>query len=131
MTERTEQHQLVRLSDSEFRLEAPEQDVRGLEVYDLDGDAIGSVEDLYVDEAERKVRFLDVGAGGFLGVGEKHFMIPMEAVTDVDGDGVIIDQGRQKVIGSPALPTNVVPEVDYQRGVYVYYGYEYPAWARW
>ncbi len=130
MAERTEQHRLVKLGDSELRLEAPEQDVRGLDVYDRDGREIGSVDDLFVDTEERKVCFLDVGAGAFLGVGEKHFMIPVEAVTDVDGDAVIIDQGRQKVIDSPALPTNVVPEVDYQRGVYVYYGYEYPAGAR-
>ncbi len=128
MAERTEQHQLVKLSDSDFRLEAPEQDVRGLDVYDRDGREIGSVEDLYVDTEERKIRFLDVAAGGFLGVGEKHFMIPVEAVADVDGDGVTIDQGRQKVIDSPALPTNVVPEVDYQRGVYDYYGYT-PTWG--
>ncbi len=35
---------------------------------------------IYVDTGERKVRFLDAGAGGFLGIGEKHFMIPVEAV---------------------------------------------------
>jgi sporulation protein YlmC with PRC-barrel domain len=125
------QSTLVKLEDSDFVLEDRAQDLRGLVVYDRDGKEIGSVEGLYVDTEERAVRFLDVGAGGFLGVGEKHFMIPVEVVTDVDGDGVTIDQGRQKVIDSPALPTNVVPEVDYQRGVYDYYGYEYPAWARW
>ncbi len=122
---------LVKLEDSGFVLEDRAQDLRGFDVYDRDGKEIGSVEGLYVDTEEREVRFLDVGAGSFLGVGEKHFMIPVEAVTDVDGDGVTIDQGRQKVIDSPALPTNVVPEADYQRGVYDYYGYEYPAWARW
>ena len=47
MAERTEQHQLVKLSDTDFRLEEPDQDVRGLDVYDRDGNQIGSVEDLY------------------------------------------------------------------------------------
>ncbi len=67
MAERTEQQGLVRLSDTDFGLEAPEQDIRGLDVYDNEGDKIGSVEDLYVDEAERKVRFLSVGAGASSG----------------------------------------------------------------
>ena len=67
MAERTEQHQLVKLSDSDFRLEAPEQDVRGLDVYDRDGREIGSVEDLYVDTAERKIRFLAGGPGASSG----------------------------------------------------------------
>ncbi len=66
MAQHTDQHQLVKLSDTELRLQEPEQDIRGLDVYDSDGNQIGTVEDLYVDLEERKVRFLDVGAGGFL-----------------------------------------------------------------
>jgi sporulation protein YlmC with PRC-barrel domain len=129
VAERTEQHQLVKLSDSDFRLEAPEQDVRGLDVYDRDGREIGSVEDLYVDTEERKIRFLDVGAGGFLGIGEKQFMIPVEAVVDVGEDGVTIEHGREKVAESPPFDTDVVPPTTaYQREVYGYYGYT-PTWG--
>ncbi len=112
-----------------MRLEEPEQDIRGLDVYDDEGNQIGIVEDLYVDREERKVRFLDVGAGGFLGIGEKHFMIPVEAVTDVGDDGVTIEQGAEKVMGSPPFDTDVVPPTtDYQRNVYDYYGYT-SAWG--
>ncbi|MDP9457353.1 MAG: PRC-barrel domain-containing protein [Actinomycetota bacterium] len=70
------------------------------------------------------MRFLDVGAGGFLGIGEKHFMIPVEAVADVGEDRVTIEQGREKVVSSPPFDTDVVPPTaDYQRDVYEYYGY--------
>jgi hypothetical protein len=41
------------------------------------------------------MRFLDVGAGGFLGLGEKHFLIPVEAVTGVGEDGVTINRNRE------------------------------------
>ncbi len=83
-----------------------------------------SVPPLYVDREGRKVRFLDVGAGGFLGIGEKHFMIPVEAVADVGEDRVTIEQGREKVVSSPPFDTDVVPPTaDYQRDVYEYYGY--------
>jgi sporulation protein YlmC with PRC-barrel domain len=124
MTERTDTgFGLVRLSYSELVLEDLTQDVRGLDVYDTNGDEIGTVEDLYVDEEERKIRFLDVGAGGFLGLGEKDFLIPVEAVREVNEDGVVVDESREKVAGSPPFDTDVVPQPPYQRDIYDYYGY--------
>ncbi len=114
---------LVKLSDSEFVLEEREHDIRGLEAFDKDGEKIGSVKDLYVDEQERKVRFLDVGAGGLLGMGEKHFLIPVEAVRAVYDDGVTVDQSRERIASSPPFNTDVVPQPPYQRDIYDYYGY--------
>ena len=110
MTERIDTGSgLIRLSDSEFILEDRAHDIRGLDVYDEGGQEIGTVEDLYIDEEERKVRFLDVGAGGFLGLGEKNSLIPVEAVREVNEEGVVVDQSREKVVDSPPFETNVVP----------------------
>ncbi len=114
---------LIRLSDSDLILEDQTQDVRGLDVYDTNGEEIGTVEGLYVDEEERKVRFLDVGAGGFLGLGEKNFLVPVEAVREVKEDGVVVDQSREKVVDSPPFDTSVVPQAPYQRDIFDYYGY--------
>ena len=117
---------LVRLSDSGLVLEDLTQDVRGLDVYDNDGDQIGRVEDLYADTDERKVRFLDVGAGGMLGLGQKRFLVPVEAVSEVREDGgvVVVDQGRGKVAGSRLFDADVVvPQPPYQDELYEYYGY--------
>lgn len=124
-------HELVKLNYSDFRLVEPEQDIRGLDVYDRDGDQIGSVEDLYADTDAREVRYLDVGAGGFLGLGEKHLLIPLEAVTDREDNRVNINRHRDQVLGSPPFDADVVPATDYQRDLYDYYGYPYPAWAYW
>lgn len=114
---------LVRLSDTEFILEDQTQDIRGLDVYDTGGEEIGTVEHLYVDEEEREVRFLDVAAGGFLDLGDKNFLIPVEAVREINRDGVVVDQSRDKVAGSPPFDTSVVPQPPYQRDIYDYYGY--------
>ena len=108
---------LVKLSDSEFRLQDRASDVRGLGVYSRNGEQIGSVEDFYFDTVEREVRFLDVGSGGFLGLGEKHFLIPVEAVTDFREGGVTVDHSRE--VNEPLLlKTNVVPEAAYERDFY-------------
>jgi sporulation protein YlmC with PRC-barrel domain len=117
---------LIKLRDSDLPRGETAKALLDTDVYDRDGERMGTVKDLYVDTEEGEVRFLDVGAGGFLGLGEKHFMVPMEAVTDRSGGGVTIDQSREKVEGSPELDTKGVPEDAYQQEVYDYYGYRYP-----
>jgi sporulation protein YlmC with PRC-barrel domain len=118
MTQRTTAEiGFVKLSDSDFVFENPEQDIRGKDVYDVHGEQIGSVDDLYIDGQERKVRFLEVGAGGFLGVGEKHLLVPVECVMEVGEARVTIEPGRrEKVAGPPPFDTTVVaPTTSYQR----------------
>jgi sporulation protein YlmC with PRC-barrel domain len=101
---------LVRPGDSDFVSANPEDDVRGKDVYDAQGQRIGSVEDLYIERKEREVRFLEVGAGGFLGIGEKRFLVPVEAVTQVTEDRVTIEPERtQKVEGPAPFDTKVAP----------------------
>ena len=67
------------------------------------------MDDIYIDRQERKVRFLEVGAGGFLGMGEKHFLVPVEAVTEVGEARVTIVSGKEKVVEYPPFDTKVVP----------------------
>jgi sporulation protein YlmC with PRC-barrel domain len=55
--------------------------MRGLDVYDIQDEQIGSVQDLYVDREVRLASYLIVSAGGFLGIGKKHFLIPVEEVS--------------------------------------------------
>jgi sporulation protein YlmC with PRC-barrel domain len=117
---------LIKLRDSDLPRDPNAKALLDTDVYDRDGEKIGTVKDLYVDTEDEDVRFLDVGAGGFLGLGEKHFMVPMEAVTDTSGGRVTIGQSREKVEGSPELDTKGVPEDAYQQEVYDYYGYRYP-----
>jgi sporulation protein YlmC with PRC-barrel domain len=118
------QSNLVKLSDTDFRLEEPWQDIRGLEVYDMAGEQIGSVEDLYVEREARLPRFLDVVAGGFLGIGQKHFLLPVEGVSrDVGEDRVTVTQNQDKVLGAPEFDPDVVPNPDLQRAIYAYYGH--------
>jgi len=83
------------------------------------------VEDLYVDQEAQFPRFLDVGAGGFLGIGKKHFLVPFEEVSRSvsEEERVVVRQNRDKVLGSPEFDPDEMPEADLQRAVYAYYGY--------
>ena len=120
------QPNLIKLTDSEdLRLREPLQNIRGLDAYDSNGEQIGTVEDLYVDQEAQFPRFLDVGAGGLLGIGKKHFLVPFEEVSRrvSEEERVIVNQNRDKVLGSPDFDPAEMPEVDFQRAVYAYYGY--------
>ena len=107
---------LVKMSDSGFGVRSREADIRRLGVFNQDGDQIGSVEDFYVDTHEREVRLLEVSSGGFMGLGEKRFLIPVKAVTDFREGGVTVGERDEKVNVSP-LDTKIVP-LAYERREY-------------
>jgi sporulation protein YlmC with PRC-barrel domain len=122
---------LLRLNDTRLTVADPAQDVRGRKVLDKNGEQIGHVEDLLVDDTEKHVRFLLVGSGGFLGFGEKKFLIPVDAVMSVKNDAVQIDRTRDHVangpIYDPAIAEDRSPE-DHYSAVYGYYGFM-PFWG--
>ena len=116
---------LTKLSETDLPLEAPWQDIRDLAVYDIAGEQIGTVADLYVDRQTRLVSYLVVSAGGFLGVGKKTFLVPVEEVSrDVGEERVTIMVPKEKVLTSPEFDPDVgVPNADVQRAIDAYYGH--------
>jgi sporulation protein YlmC with PRC-barrel domain len=123
-----QQPNLVNLNDTDLHLEEPWQDLRGLDVYDVNDDQIGSVEDIYVDREQKRARLLVVSAGGVLGIGKKYFLVPVEEVKrDVNEARVTVEHTKDKVMESPEFDPDDGPQLDLQRAVYAYYGHSSPA----
>jgi len=118
---------LLRLSDTEFRLADPSEDVRGQKVLDMAGEELGSVDDLFIDDQDHKVRFLQITSGGFLGLGATKFLLPVDAIARLAADAVYIQQGREQVAGAPRYDPALVDE-RYMTDVYSHYGYP-PFWG--
>jgi sporulation protein YlmC with PRC-barrel domain len=118
---------LVRLSDTDLTVADRADDIRGRDVLDMAGEQLGEVDDLFIDGRERKVRFLQVASGGFLGLGTTKFLIPVDAIMRVTEDAVYISQSRERVAVAPAYDPTLVDE-RYQDEVYGHYGYP-PYWA--
>lgn len=118
---------LVRLSDTNLTLAEQAEDIRGLKVLDLAGEEVGTVNDLFIDEQERKVRFLEVSSGGFLGLGATKFLLPVDAISRITPDVVHINQSRERVAGAPRYDPTLVEE-RYASDVYSHYGYP-PYWG--
>jgi sporulation protein YlmC with PRC-barrel domain len=124
------QPHLVSLKESDLYLDEPWQDLRGFDVYDTNDDQIGSVEDVYVDREQRQAHLLDVSAGGMLGIGKKHFLVPVEEVKRaVNEKRLTVEHPKEKVMESPEFdPDEGEPKLDLQRAVYAYYGHSFPTY---
>ncbi len=103
------------------------RDVIHRAVSDPDNHIIGYVRDILIDELDWQVRFLHVTVGGHLGIGDKHFLIPIEAVERVSEGFVTIEHSREKVQGAPELNPSILLQPELRREVYEYYGYPPPA----
>jgi hypothetical protein len=115
--------ELVKLNDTGLTLADPAEDIRDRKVVDASGEDVGHVSALFIDRAGRKIRMLEIRAGGFLGIGDRHFLLPVEAITKVAEHEVHINQKRDKVVHSPAYdPTLVVKPPEYWGSYYGYYG---------
>ena len=130
MTAATQQphERLVKLGDTDLTVLSPADDIRGRAVEDRDGKKIGTVEGLMIDRDERKVRYLQVEAGGFLGLGERHFLIPVDAVARVDAADVRVNEMRERVVGAPGYDPELGPAPTYWDDLGGYYGYM-PYWG--
>ncbi|MGH2402887.1 MAG: PRC-barrel domain-containing protein [bacterium] len=95
---------------------------------DRAGEELGTVEDLLVDDREQKVRFLEIATGGFLGLGETKFMMPVDAITRIEAETVHIDQTRERVAGAPRYAPELVTDQSHWEELYGYYGYA-PFWG--
>src|SRR5919107_2753312 len=93
-----------------------ERDVRGESVLDSGDHMIGYVANLFVDEDERRVRFLDVVPQNWLGMDRKghHHLIPIETLVSREEStrrdsfaDVELQVDEEAVESSPTLPPSL------------------------
>jgi hypothetical protein len=94
----------------------PQHELRQRVVFDSGGHLIGYVENIYVDD-EGTFRFLDVAMGGFMGIGKKHHLVPVEAIAEEEpGSSITLTVDRQTVQSAPTLgDPHAAPDEGLQR----------------
>ena len=104
----------------------PDQELRKKGVFDSRSWHIGHVENLYVEEDSRRLRFVDVVTSGFLGLARKHCLVPVEAITD-QAPGSITLEVDQRTLESESAPAfynpQLVPDERLQQATREHYGY--------
>jgi sporulation protein YlmC with PRC-barrel domain len=116
---------LEKLKDTTLTLSDSSQDIRGRKVIDRHDEEIGHVTALFIDKGERKVRMLEIRAGGFLGLGDRHFLLPVDAITSVAKDEVHVNETREHIVNSPAYDPSLTetPTQESWAPLYGYYGF--------
>ena len=99
--------------------------VNGTNVYNMDGDKLGTVDDIMIDKVSGKAIYAVMAFGGFLGMGEKQHPLPWSSLTyDESKGGYVVNLDKAKLEQAPTLDPdeNFVWTPDYGRRVDQYYG---------
>jgi sporulation protein YlmC with PRC-barrel domain len=104
--------------------------LKGTTVRNLSDEDIGKIKDLMIDWENGSVAYAVLSFGGFLGLGEKLFAVPLESLKFDKRDGnevAIIDINKEKLENAPGFdPDNWPQDADYTfiDSVYAHYGYD-------
>jgi sporulation protein YlmC with PRC-barrel domain len=130
MSRSTHNDLLLKLGDSTLGRRFAGADLRNRKVFGPDGKDIGHISALFLDRTACRVRFLQVGTGGFLGLGEREFLVPVDDVTITEPAEVRIAHTREQVLAEPHYDPHSEAEQDqtFWAAYYRYYGHT-PYWA--
>ena len=108
---------------SEDRLRELEEKYEDYKVYDNQGERIGKVDDLFVDESDRE-EYIGVKMGLF---GMKSTLIPMDIVRVNEGERSIeVSASRSHVKSAPSFDDDEDITPDYEDRIRSYFGLESP-----
>ena len=103
--------------------------IAGTKVVNPTGEDLGSIEDLMLDTDTGEVAYAVLSFGGFLGLGDKLFAIPWEALTiDTANHAFVLDVDREKLENAPGFDKDDWPttaDSTWMRDLHRHYGFEY------
>jgi len=97
-------------------------------------ETLGDVKEIMIDLNEGRIAYVVLSFGGFLGMGDKLFAVPWEALTlDTDEHVFILNVDKERLENAPGFdkdnwPDNAQYEAGWLLDVYDYYGY-IPYWS--
>ncbi len=78
----------------------------GTSVENATGDNLGQIEDLMINWKEGKVAYAVLSFGGFLGIGDKYFAVPLESFKtspDPDRNVLVLNESKERLKNSPGF----------------------------
>lgn len=100
----------------------PLESLKGMEVRDVDGDKIGTVDDAYTDSGDRYVRYLAVKTGWF---GSRRHTIPVDDVRLETSDGddyLVVPYDKDTLKEGPSHERDEDLTHEHEEKVYGHYG---------
>jgi sporulation protein YlmC with PRC-barrel domain len=85
----------------------------GMRVYNTADEELGRIEDLVMDVQDGRVRYAALSFGGFLGIGDKLFAVPMHALTIRrvdDKPRFVMNADKDRLENAPGFNTDAWPD---------------------
>ncbi len=90
------------------------------------GEELGSAKDFMLDMGRGSISYVVVAFGGFLGMGEKLFAVPWEALTlDIENKCFVLDVDKERLKDAPGFDKNDWPDTadpTWSAEIHNYYG---------
>ncbi len=84
--------------------------LKNTKIVNLDGEDLGNLEDIMLNVADGDIAYAVVSFGGFLGMGDKHFAVPWDALTvDTDEHRIVLDVDRERLENAPGFDKDAWP----------------------
>jgi len=102
-------------------------------VVNVDGDKLGEIEELMLDLDHNRIAYAVLSFGGFLGLGDKLFAIPMQSLAlDPPNHQFILDVDRETLEAAPGFDKDDWPDAadrSWGTSIHAHYGQE-PYWSQ-
>ena len=100
----------------------------GKRVQSTEGKKLGDVKDLVIDPVEGDIQYVVLDFGGFLGLGDKYFAVPWEALQlTEDQKAVVLDVSKKDLKQAPGFDKNNWPDLGSRdTAIVIYEFYEVP-----
>jgi sporulation protein YlmC with PRC-barrel domain len=111
----------------------PISSILGYHVRNSAREDLGSLEEIMIDEATGRVAYAVLSFGGFLGLGNKLFAIPWEALAlNRQDKEFVLNVDREKLERAPGFDKQHWPDMadrNWESEIFAYYGCK-PYWER-
>lgn len=102
--------------------------ITGTNVTNQKGENLGTIKDLMIDTENGTIDYVVLSFGGFLGLGDKLFAIPMEAFSvNTKSEDFILNVNKDRLQNAPGFDKNDWPDTkngEYWNNLYTHYGVE-------
>lgn len=97
-----------------------------MKVEGTDGKSLGHIRDLVIDPEDGDVDYAVLDFGGIVGIGDKYFAVPWEALQlDLSKKKIMLDVSKKDLKQAPGFDKNNWPNLSEQK-VFIYEFYEVP-----
>ncbi len=100
-------------------------------VHNLAGESLGKLEEIMIDLSSGRVAYLVLSFGGILGMGNKLFAVPWDAIkVDTEHKAIVLNVSKEVLENAPGFDKDHWPDTSehaWLMDIYSYYGSD-PYW---